>query len=372
MFRVLKHWLMAVIVIMILVASFGFKTEVLVSRINDIYHYIVKQKQYVFDGFKDPNTYTDVSSKISDLEKTVSVITDLPGATSTKTVISTTTMPKSPAVGKLVAVSTTTVPEVKKTVAPKVTTTVKPAIAPPPIFSFPTSTAPITIVEDSNGGPGQDSLILTLTNKERSRQSLSALKSNYLLDEIATLRLEDLFDNQYFEHESPDGKDATSLAKKVGYDYLLIGENLALGNFVGDQAIVQAWMESPGHRANIVNSKYTELGVAERNGQFNGKNVTIAVQIFGEPSNVCAKPNPKTKELISTSTATITKMQAEAKKMYDALNTIKSDPNLDRTYYNQKVQEYNYFAKQVNDAVVTLKSIVDQYNLAVNQYNSCI
>lgn len=366
MFRVLKHWLMAVIVIMILVASFGFKTDVLVSRIKDIYQYTLKQKQYVFDGFKDPNTYADVSSKINDLEKTVTAISDLTGATSTVT-----STPKVSS-GKLVVVSTTTVPDVKKTVTPKVVSTVKPVIAPPPVFSFPTSTPSITIVDDSNGGPGQNSTILTLTNKERSRESLSVLKSNYLLDKIADLRLEDLFDNQYFEHESPDGKDVSSLAKVVGYDYLLIGENLALGNFAGDQGIVEAWMESPGHRANIVNPKYTELGVAKRNGQFNGKNVTIAVQIFGEPSNVCAKPNPATKELISNSTATITKMQTEAKKMYDALNAIKSDPNLDRSYYNQKVQEYNYFAKQVNDAVVTLKSIVDQYNLAVNQYNSCI
>jgi len=217
-----------------------------------------------------------------------------------------------------------------------------------------------------------DSEILKYTNIERVNSSLKPLSENAVLDNIAISRVKDLFANQYFEHESPDGQSVSDLAIQYNYDYLLIGENLALGEFGGDQGIVSAWMESPGHRANILNGKYKELGVAVKQGNFKGDDVTIAVQVFGEPLSNCSKPNLQNKVLIDDSTVSIKQMQADAKVMYDNLTAIKNSPNLDRGYYNQKIQEYNYFAKKVNDAVVNLKNLVETYNAAVARYNSCI
>jgi uncharacterized protein YkwD len=92
-----------------------------------------------------------------------------------------------------------------------------------------------------------------------------------------------MFENQYFAHESPTGEKVSDLAKKFGYDFLLIGENLAMGNFSSDEDLVLAWMESPGHRENILNEKYQEIGVAVKKGIFEGKEVWIAVQHFGLP-----------------------------------------------------------------------------------------
>ena len=162
------------------------------------------------------------------------------------------------------------------------------------------------------------------------------------------------------------------MAKKINYEYLLIGENLALGIFDGDKGIVSAWMASPGHKANILNPKYTELGVAVKNGIYNGVNTTIAVQIFGLPLANCPKPDQNNKILIDSSSASINQMQAEALEMYNNLSTIKLNPQTDVSYYNQKIQEYNYFAKKVNNAVLALKGMVDSYNIEVGKYNTCI
>jgi hypothetical protein len=148
--------------------------------------------------------------------------------------------------------------------------------------------------------------------------------------------------------------------------------NLALGNFDGEKEIVSAWMESPGHRANILNSKYTELGVSLKEGLFNGNNVIIAVQIFGLPMANCLKPDSETKTLIESSVVSIKQMQEQAKTMYNNLEAIKNSLNLDQSYYNQKIQEYNYFAKKINEAIIGLKEMTDFYNVGVNQYNLCI
>jgi hypothetical protein len=112
--------------------------------------------------------------------------------------------------------------------------------------------------------------------------------------------------------------------------------------------------------------------VAVKTGIFNGENVTIAVQIFGKPLSVCPKPNSKTKETIDEISTSIKQMQVEAAQLFDNLNTMKNSPGLDAGYYNQKIQEYNYYAKKVNDVVLALKIMIDAYNVQVGKYNVCI
>ena len=223
-----------------------------------------------------------------------------------------------------------------------------------------------TILDNNN------SEILFYTNQEREDESLSPLSANHILDIVALGRVDDLFTNQYFEHESPDGKSVSDLAVVEGYEYLFIGENLALGNYEDNKAIVKAWMESPGHRANILNEKYTELGVAIKQGTYNDSINTIAVQVFGRPLANCNAPNPGIKNLIDTLSAAIKKMQADAKIMSDNLTTMANSSGFDVAIYRQKVAEYNLLAKKVNDSVIVLKSLVDVYNAQVAGYNVCI
>ena len=131
-------------------------------------------------------------------------------------------------------------------------------------------------------------------------------------------------------------------------------------------------MNSPGHKANILNKQYTELGVSVKNGVYKGEETIIAVQIFGLPMANCPQPDQNVKHLIESSSDSIKQMQADALALYNNINTIKNKAGVDQAYYNQKIQEYNYSAKRVNDAVVALKSLIDSYNLQVSKYNACI
>jgi uncharacterized protein YkwD len=108
--------------------------------------------------------------------------------------------------------------------------------------------------------------VIALTNQERRNGGVGKLTANTKLTKAAEMKLKDMFDRQYFEHISPDGKGPSYLAQKAGYEYIVIGENLALGNFKNDAALVQAWMDSPGHRENILNYRYSEIGVAVGQG----------------------------------------------------------------------------------------------------------
>jgi uncharacterized protein YkwD len=361
MIRPLKYSFFILLVLVILGISFSESANIIEQRVLDIVHYLVVQKQYIFNDYKDPNSYTSWSES-NTVDSNIAILVDS-GATSTPKVVS----------GNPIVVNPPEIPEVKKVATPPVANKGQVATSVPILFFFPTSTTPTNVSETPQAPVIIDnSPILIYTNKERAKASLKPLYSNSILDKIAKLRLDDLFANQYFDHNSPDGKTADGLAKSEGYDYILIGENLAMGNFDGDQGIVDAWMASEGHRANILNDKYRELGVAERVDNFEGREVTIAVQIFGEPIAVCSKPSSDIKLFITSSTDSITKAQAQAKVMYDDLNSVKNSLNIDQSYYNQKVQEYNYFAKQINDAVLGLKNMIDLYNSQVSQYNSCI
>ncbi|HYC34592.1 MAG TPA: CAP domain-containing protein, partial [Candidatus Paceibacterota bacterium] len=131
------------------------------------------------------------------------------------------------------------------------------------------------------------SVIVTETNNQRKANGLSELGVNELLTRAAQMKLDDMFKNQYFEHESPDGKGPGEVAEAAGYRFLTVGENLALGSFADEKDLVQAWMDSPGHRANILGTQFTEIGIAAKKGMFKGEEVWIAVQEFGKPLSAC-------------------------------------------------------------------------------------
>ena len=129
--------------------------------------------------------------------------------------------------------------------------------------------------------------VLAQTNRHRTERGLSPLTGNSVLDQAATAKLEDLFAQQYFEHVSPLGVGPADLVDTVQYSFLRVGENLALGNFEGDEGLVQAWMDSPGHRENILHPGFSELGIAVAEGIFEGDSVWIGVQTFALPLSVC-------------------------------------------------------------------------------------
>jgi Ca2+-binding RTX toxin-like protein len=102
--------------------------------------------------------------------------------------------------------------------------------------------------------------VLTLTNEFRAQNGLSALKLNTELNAAAYAHSEDMAKQDYFDHIGKNGSKPWDRAKVVGYEAQAMGENIAAG-YTTAAEVVQGWINSPGHRANLLNTKYTELGV---------------------------------------------------------------------------------------------------------------
>ena len=98
-------------------------------------------------------------------------------------------------------------------------------------------------------------------NRERASRGLKPLRVNDELSAAAVDRIDDMFTKHYFNHVSPDGLQPWTWADKRGYSYRAIGENLAVG-YPTAAAVVDGWMHSPGHRANVLKPVFDEVGVA--------------------------------------------------------------------------------------------------------------
>ena len=122
--------------------------------------------------------------------------------------------------------------------------------------------------------------LIELTNKTRESLGLQPLKENSTLDEAAYLKAKDMLEKDYFSHQSPEGTTPWYWFKEAGYNYQFAGENLAIG-FLDSGEVHQAWLESPSHKKNILNSNYNEMGVAVLKGNFQGGENTVVVQLFG-------------------------------------------------------------------------------------------
>jgi len=122
--------------------------------------------------------------------------------------------------------------------------------------------------------------LLEKTNEQRAKLGLETLTINDELSEAAKQKAEDMFVNDYWAHNSPQGKTPWVFILGSGYQYTLAGENLAK-NFSTSDGVVKAWMESPTHKANIVKDGYKDIGFAIVNGTLNGEETTLVVQMFG-------------------------------------------------------------------------------------------
>lgn len=213
--------------------------------------------------------------------------------------------------------------------------------------------------------------IIYWTNIERQSNgtNLVSLSGNSILDQIALARVKDMFAKGYFAHNSPTGDSASKEATVYGYKYINLGENIALGNFGGNRKLILSWMASPGHRANILNSNYTEIGVAAMEGYYQGQKVWIAAQIFGRPLSDCKEPDSSLKTQINVGKTTLTSTN---NKLQDIQSEITSMDKSNVTLYNAKVSEYNSLAKEYNELVAKLKTLIAKYNSAVQVFNSCV
>jgi uncharacterized protein YkwD len=242
--------------------------------------------------------------------------------------------------------------------------------------------------------------IIYWTNYYRAQNGLKALTTNTTLAKAAQGKVDDMFKNQYFEHVSPAGVTPSELVSSFGYSYKVTGENLALGDFVNEKELVDAWMSSPGHRANILNKDYTEIGVASGLGKYQDRELTwLSVQEFGKPLPNCNKPNESTLNSINSKKAEleslnkqIASLSQNASSLMDRGNAKIAQGNeiYNSTHDSAQAQPYwdegaslqnqakaasaqaQTLQSQASSLSSELNSISSQYNSQVDIYNACM
>ncbi|WP_430734296.1 CAP domain-containing protein [Fodinisporobacter ferrooxydans] len=121
--------------------------------------------------------------------------------------------------------------------------------------------------------------VVNLVNQQRAKNGLAPLALNMNLTQMAYDKAKDMRDNQYFDHQSPTYGSPFDMMKQFGISYSYAGENIAAGQ-TSAQEVMNDWMNSSGHRANILNPKFTEIGVGYVTG---GQYGTDWVQEFIKP-----------------------------------------------------------------------------------------
>jgi uncharacterized protein YkwD len=214
------------------------------------------------------------------LDRTANVLTSQDEPLSTTTDLSTT--PSIPATPSSTPPRRTT-PTPKSTPTPTTTTTPTPTPrrstkAPsrngtrtpkpspkPTRTSTPTATK--TTTSAPSGGSGTaEAQVLKLTNDERAKAGCGALKTNTALTTAAEAHAGDMVDQHYFAHDSLDGRSPFDRMKAAGYRGGAMAENIAVG-YQDPAAVVEGWMNSAGHRKNILNCTYTVIGIGYDAGQ---------------------------------------------------------------------------------------------------------
>jgi len=150
------------------------------------------------------------------------------------------------------------------------------------IFAFLIPT--IALISNADNGQVLPSVLSELTNKQREQMKLPNLTINPVLNEAAQEKANDMAQNSYFAHVSPDGKTPWYWLEQVGYNYSYAGENLAV-NFTDSQSVTTAWMNSPAHRANILKANYTQVGTGVAEGMYQGTKTIFVAQDFGSPAS---------------------------------------------------------------------------------------
>ena len=125
--------------------------------------------------------------------------------------------------------------------------------------------------------PGE---LLSLTNKDRKDSGVVPLKEDQSLSLAASKKADDMFLKNYWSHNAPDGTTPWVFIKDAGYSYVYAGENLARG-FNNSKGVVDAWMNSPEHKQNVLSPNFEDVGFAVKTGNLAGEETVLVVEEFG-------------------------------------------------------------------------------------------
>ena len=209
------------------------------------------------------------------------------------------------------------------------------------------------------------SVVVQLTNAERSDLAEAPLRRSATLDAAAKLKAEHMAKNEYFSHYAPDGTSPWFWFDQAGYVYAHAGENLAI-HFTDSSEVVDAWMKSPTHRANIVGSQYTEIGVGTAKGKYEGYDTVYVVQLFGTPAKVAvaAKAAPTVSQAVTEIPTPVTTTPAPEAETEGIINTdvlAATDPT--QTLPELAVVETVATTSSSTPVVATAEPVISQTNV---------
>lgn len=127
--------------------------------------------------------------------------------------------------------------------------------------------------------------VVQFTNKARSEEGIQVLASSTVLASVAQQKAELIARTSDFAHTLKDGTTIWQLLNAAGYRFSSAGENLAI-HFLNEEAVVDAWMRSSAHRANILSDDFSEIGVGVAPGEWMGFDGYFVVQLFAKPMPV--------------------------------------------------------------------------------------
>lgn len=235
--------------------------------------------------------------------------------------------------------------------------------------------------------------VIRLTNETRSHSGLHRLTENQLLNAVAEERAKDMLEKQYFGHVSPTGEQASDVAQRTGYRYKLIAENIASGLFFSNQKLIDGWMQSPGHRKNMLSSSVQEIGVSVVKGVLRGEETWVGVQIFGLQSPLVAEKSciMPPSELAGQITARkievqnlnerVTSLKEELERENTSIELERiaagrdyrrvADLNIRISDYNAKTNWCNQMAAELRGKTTSLNLMVEEYNRKLQEYRDC-
>jgi len=201
--------------------------------------------------------------------------------------------------------------------------------------------------------------LIEMTNEDRIASGLKPLSLNSQLVEAAQKKALDMLNKNYFAHTSPNGLTPWYWLDKAGYKYSAAGENLAK-DFLESEYVHEAWMDSPSHRANILNKNYQDIGIAVVEGEINGQKTTVAVEFFGKDYAIATN-----KTIASTKTApTKIAVNNDTKNENKIDLPIPDETSADKTASDIKGEEIElrgpevFKQREINDIVSKSKGIV--------------
>ncbi|MYV68841.1 RNA polymerase, partial [Streptomyces sp. SID2131] len=145
-----------------------------------------------------------------------------------------------------------------------------------PVTKTPTAPSSPTATKQDSGHTSVEEQVIALVNAERAKEGCGPVTGNSLLARAAQGHSDDMAARDFFDHTNPDGAGPGERVTATGYGWSTYGENIAMGQRTAEQ-VMESWMNSPGHRANILNCSFKELGV----GLHTGDGGPYWTQVFG-------------------------------------------------------------------------------------------